>query len=84
LPGALVGGAFVHLVHRYADTAARALSETLELPLTLQPAMIYGIVLIGLVYLAPSGLYGAARDTFRRRWMSRPSAGREAARPNAP
>jgi branched-chain amino acid transport system permease protein len=84
LPGALVGGAFVHLVHRYADTIARALSDTLELPLTLQPAMIYGIVLIGLVYLAPSGLYGAARDGVRCWWMSRPSVRRNAAPPNAP
>jgi branched-chain amino acid transport system permease protein len=58
LPGAVIGGVFVQVIEKYADAAARALSNSLHLPIDVEPWTIYGIVLILLVYLMPTGIAG--------------------------
>jgi branched-chain amino acid transport system permease protein len=57
LPGAVLGGIFVQLIEKYADALTRTLSA-LPLPIGIEPWLIYGIALIALVYLMPTGLAG--------------------------
>jgi branched-chain amino acid transport system permease protein len=58
LPGAVLGGVFVQVIEKYADALARDLSASLHLPIDIEPWTIYGIVLIALVYLMPTGIAG--------------------------
>ncbi len=58
LPGALIGGIFVQVIEKYADAATRAISKTVHLPIELEPWTIYGIALIALMYLMPTGIAG--------------------------
>lgn len=50
LPGALVGGAFVLFVPNVAESLSKGLSGA-----------VYGILLIGVIYLMPSGAHGLYR-----------------------
>jgi branched-chain amino acid transport system permease protein len=59
LPGAVLGGVFVQVIDKYADAITRELTGTLHLPIEIEPWTIYGIVLIALVYLMPTGIAGA-------------------------
>jgi len=58
LPGAVLGGVFVQIIDKYADAATRELTATLHLPVEIEPWTIYGLVLIALVYLMPTGIAG--------------------------
>ncbi len=58
LPGALIGGAFVQVIDKYADAATKYLTQTIHLPIDLEPWTIYGILLIVLIYVMPSGIAG--------------------------
>jgi len=50
LPGALFGAAFVQFIPNVADQISKA-----------APWAIYGVLLIGFMYVMPSGIYGAVR-----------------------
>jgi branched-chain amino acid transport system permease protein len=70
LPGALIGGAFVQFIEKYADAATRAVSNWVHLPIELESWTIYGIVLIVLMYLMPTGIAGGL-NAWWRRWRHR-------------
>lgn len=56
--GSVLGGIFVQVIEKYADAGARMVSHTLHLPIEIEPWTIYGIVLITLVYVMPTGIAG--------------------------
>ena len=58
LPGALIGGIFVQVIEKYADALTKTIAKTVHLPIELEPWTIYGIILIGLMYLMPNGIAG--------------------------
>jgi branched-chain amino acid transport system permease protein len=58
LPGAIIGGVFVQVIEKYADALARWISNSLHLPIDIEPWTIYGIMLIALVYVMPTGIAG--------------------------
>jgi branched-chain amino acid transport system permease protein len=58
LTGAVIGGVFVQVVDKYAEAIARKIGASMHLPIEVEPWTIYGIVLIALVYLLPSGIAG--------------------------
>lgn len=58
LTGAVIGGIFVQVIEKYADAGARMLSNAMHLPIDIEPWTIYGIVLILLVYVMPTGIAG--------------------------
>lgn len=58
LPGAILGGVFVQIIDKYADAVTRWLTATLHLPIEIEPWTVYGVVLIALVYLMPTGIAG--------------------------
>jgi branched-chain amino acid transport system permease protein len=62
LPGALLGGIFVQVIDKYADSMTKWLTSVVHLPLELEPWTIYGILLIALMYVMPGGIaYGLAQ-----------------------
>jgi len=67
LPGALIGGAFVQVIDKYADAATKQLTAMVHLPLELEPWTIYGILLIVLMYVMPGGIAGGIARLFSRR-----------------
>ena len=73
ISGAFYGALFIVFVPNVADQISKA-----------APWAIYGVFLIGLMYLMPSGVAGAIRIA-RRRWFDRerPSAAQRAASPPA-
>jgi branched-chain amino acid transport system permease protein len=73
ISGALYGALFIQFIPNIADQISKA-----------APWAIYGVFLIGLMYLVPSGVAGAIRIA-RRRWFDgkRPSAAMERASPTA-
>jgi branched-chain amino acid transport system permease protein len=66
LPGAVIGGAFVQVIEKYADALTRAVSHMVHLPIELQPWTIYGIVLIILIYVMPAGIAGGIASLWAR------------------
>jgi branched-chain amino acid transport system permease protein len=58
LQGAVLGGVFVQVIDKYADALARQIGAGLHLPIEIEPWTIYGILLIALVYLMPTGIAG--------------------------
>lgn len=68
LPGAFIGGAFVQLIEKYADAATKAISNAVHLPIELEPWTVYGIALIALMYLMPTGIAGGVASVVR--WLS--------------
>ncbi len=58
LPGALIGGAFVQFIEKYADAATKQFTNLVQLPIELEPWTIYGILLIALIYVMPGGVAG--------------------------
>jgi branched-chain amino acid transport system permease protein len=66
LPGALIGGIFVQVIEKYADAATKAISNSIHLPIELQPWTIYGILLIALMYLMPTGAAGGIAALWAR------------------
>ena len=58
LSGAVIGGIFVQVIEKYSDAVARKIGASLHLPIDIEPWTIYGIVLIALVYLMPTGIAG--------------------------
>ncbi len=58
LTGAVLGGVFVQVIEKYADALARNIAATVHLPIEVEPWTIYGIALIALVYLMPTGIAG--------------------------
>ena len=73
ISGAVYGALFIQFIPNIADQMSKA-----------APWAIYGVFLIGLMYLMPSGVAGALRLA-RRRWLERerPVAAERAARPSA-
>lgn len=66
LPGALIGGAFVQVIEKYADALTRQINALVHLPFELEPWTIYGIVLIALMYVMPNGIAGGVASVWRR------------------
>lgn len=66
LGGAVVGGFFVQFIEKYADAATKFVTQTVHLPIELEPWTIYGIVLIVLMYTMPMGIAGGAKSLWRR------------------
>jgi branched-chain amino acid transport system permease protein len=58
LTGAVIGGVFVQVIEKYAEALARTIGSTMHLPIDIEPWTIYGVALIALVYLLPSGIAG--------------------------
>jgi len=58
LPGSIIGGVFVQVIEKYSDAIARKIGASLHLPIDIEPWTIYGIVLIVLVYVMPTGIAG--------------------------
>ncbi len=70
LPGALLGGIFVQVIDKYADSMTKWLTSVVHLPLELEPWTIYGILLIALMYVMPGGIaYGIYQ--LQLRWKLR-------------
>jgi branched-chain amino acid transport system permease protein len=70
LPGALIGGIFVQVIDKYADSLTKTLTSVVHLPLELEPWTIYGILLIALMYVMPGGIaYGLYQ--LHMRWKLR-------------
>ncbi|MEZ5852704.1 MAG: branched-chain amino acid ABC transporter permease [Hyphomicrobiaceae bacterium] len=65
LPGAVIGGVFVQVIEKYADALTKAISNSVHLPIELEPWTIYGIALIALVYLMPTGIAGGIGSLWR-------------------
>ena len=63
IPGAIFGGLFIQFVPNIADEISKS-----------APAAIYGVLLIGLMYLLPTGVMGLARQLWRRWRSSAPTA----------
>ncbi len=59
IPGAIFGGIFIQFVPNIADEISKS-----------APAAIYGILLIGLMYLMPTGIMGGLRTVWAR-WRNR-------------
>jgi branched-chain amino acid transport system permease protein len=72
LPGAVIGGVFVQVIEKYADALTKQISHAFEafsrvhLPLELEPWLIYGIALIVLMYIMPTGIAGGMAALWRR------------------
>ncbi len=66
LPGAVIGGAFVQVIEKYADALTRQIAAVVPLPLELEPWLIYGAVLIILIYAMPTGIAGGLAALWRR------------------
>ncbi len=69
LPGAVLGGIFVQVIEKYADALTRKISATVHLPIELEPWTIYGIALILLIYLMPTGIAGGLESIWA--WVKR-------------
>ncbi len=74
LPGAVIGGVFVQAIEKYADALTKKISATVNLPLELQPWTIYGIALIILIYMMPTGVAGGIGSLWRQIKRSRRGA----------
>ena len=66
LAGAAIGGFFVQFIEKYADAATKMVTQTVHLPIELEPWTIYGIVLIVLMYTMPMGIAGGLASLWRR------------------
>jgi branched-chain amino acid transport system permease protein len=66
LPGAVIGGVFVQVIEKYADAMTKKISAAVHLPLELEPWTIYGIALIVLMYIMPTGIAGGLATLWRR------------------
>ncbi len=64
--GSVLGGVFVQVIEKYADAGARMLSQAMHLPIDIEPWTIYGIVLILLVYVMPTGIAGGLAGVWGR------------------
>jgi len=78
LPGAVIGGVFVQVIDKYADAVTRALTATLHLPIEIEPWTVYGVMLIALVYLMPTGIAGGLQrlGAWGARAKTAPAGGR--------
>jgi branched-chain amino acid transport system permease protein len=66
LPGAMIGGIFVQVIEKYADSLTRAIAASVHLPIELEPWTIYGIALILLMYFMPTGIAGGLASLWAR------------------
>jgi branched-chain amino acid transport system permease protein len=66
LPGAVIGGIFVQVIEKYADAATKKLSAAIHLPIELEPWTLYGITLIVLIYVMPTGIAGGLASLHAR------------------
>jgi branched-chain amino acid transport system permease protein len=66
LPGSIIGGVFVQVIEKYSDAIARKIGASLHLPIDIEPWTIYGIVLIALVYVMPTGIAGGLAGLWAR------------------
>ena len=58
IPGAIFGGIFIQFVPNLADEISKS-----------APAAIYGVLLIGLMYLMPMGIMGGLRTVWSKIWI---------------
>lgn len=61
IPGAIFGGIFIQYVPNLADELSKS-----------APAAIYGLLLIGMMYLMPTGVMGGIKKLWLR-WRSKPA-----------
>lgn len=66
LPGAVIGGVFVQVIEKYADAATKAMTSAFHLPIELEPWTFYGITLIILIYVMPTGIAGGLASLLAR------------------
>lgn len=65
IPGAIFGGIFIQYVPNLADQVSKS-----------APAAVYGVLLIGLMYLLPSGVMGGLHKLWKRLTATSPNAAR--------
>lgn len=66
LPGAVIGGVFVQVIEKYADALTKKFTAAVHLPIELEPWTLYGITLIVLIYVMPTGIAGGLSALFAR------------------
>ena len=62
IPGAIFGGIFIQFVPNIADEISKS-----------APAAIYGVLLIGLMYLMPTGVMGGLHRLWAQAARARPA-----------
>jgi branched-chain amino acid transport system permease protein len=76
LPGCIIGGVFLVLVQNTAQSISSWAKDTFMLAYDVPPWAIYGMVLLGLMYLLPTGVAGGVMRL--RVWAARQLAPRAA------
>jgi branched-chain amino acid transport system permease protein len=66
LPGSVMGGIFTVLVQNSAQALSNFVKNDLGLPFDLSPYSVYGILLILLMYVMPTGIAGGVVMAWRR------------------
>jgi branched-chain amino acid transport system permease protein len=66
LTGAVIGGVFVQVIEKYADALTKKITAVVHLPMELEPWLIYGIALIVLMYVMPTGIAGGLAALWKR------------------
>lgn len=67
LPGCIVGGAFIVLVQNSAQSISDWMKQTFALSYDVPAWAIYGVLLLALMYLLPTGIAGGVQSLGRRR-----------------
>jgi branched-chain amino acid transport system permease protein len=61
LPGCLIGGAFLVLVQNWAQSLSDVMKQTFSLQYDVPPWAIYGVLLLLLMYVMPTGIAGGVQ-----------------------
>ncbi|TXL73748.1 branched-chain amino acid ABC transporter permease [Vineibacter terrae] len=66
LPGSIIGGIFTVLVQNSAQALSNFVKNDIGLPYDLSPYSVYGILLLVLMYVMPTGIAGGVVMAWRR------------------
>jgi branched-chain amino acid transport system permease protein len=64
LPGCLIGGAFLVLVQNWAQSLSDFMKQTFSLQYDVPPWAIYGVLLLLLMYVMPTGIAGGVQRLY--------------------
>ena len=81
LSGSIVGGIFYVLVFNSAQAISTYIKNDLGLPFDLSAYTVFGVLLIALMFVMPTGIVGAVQSIYRSLRRSAPAAGRPPAAP---
>jgi branched-chain amino acid transport system permease protein len=84
LAGSIVGGIFYVLVFNSAQAISTYIKNDLGLPFDLSAYTVFGVLLIALMFVMPTGIVGAVHSIYRGLRRSAPAAGDPAAAPAKP